>query len=403
MSELIDWSAKLWDRQLLELKFHRDEAEAISRIPLSRRHTNDALFWLHSTEGVYSVKTGYHLARELKKEMDVLGEGSVPLGRCMVWGKLWKLHIPNKVRIFAWLACHDILPTRVKLARQRITEDDTCPLCKRAAETAIHAVWECSVAQDVWAGCVRQLQKSVGGQLDVLQLVEELLKKLTTEELELFFVQAWLIWSQQNTIIHGGSMQDPTRLNMRAIEFLEEFREAQQHLAVQTSIARDAQWSPLPENGYKLNFDAAIFEDLNATGFGAVIHNEKGEVLAALVARGPLVSDLEEAEVLACRKALEFAVDAGFAELLIEGDNVSVMRTISSAKPNGSRLGNLYGDIHCLCTGLRVVSAGWVSRTAKGVAHCLAKFARGLGDEIVWLEESPPPALDALYLDLVNV
>ena len=44
----------------------------------------------------------------------------------------------------------------------------------------------------------------VGGQLDVLQLVEVLLEKLSTEELELFFVQAWLILSQQNSIIHRG-------------------------------------------------------------------------------------------------------------------------------------------------------------------------------------------------------
>lgn len=75
MLELIDWFAKLWDRKLLELKFHHDDAEAISQIPFSHQHTNDALFWLHSTEGVYSVKTGYHLARELKKETDVMGEG----------------------------------------------------------------------------------------------------------------------------------------------------------------------------------------------------------------------------------------------------------------------------------------------------------------------------------------
>ena len=81
------------------------------------------------------------------------------------------------------------------------------------------------------------------------------------------------------------------------------------------------------------------------TGFGVVIHNEKGEVLAALVARGLLVSDPKEAEVLACRKALEFAIDAGFAKLLIEGDNVLVMRNISSSQSNGSCLGNLYGDI----------------------------------------------------------
>ena len=62
------------------------------------------------------------------------------------------------------------------------------------------------MAQDVWVGCARRLQKSVGGQLDVLQLVEKLMEKLTIEELELFFVQAWLIWNQRNTITHGGSM-----------------------------------------------------------------------------------------------------------------------------------------------------------------------------------------------------
>ena len=77
--------------------------------------------------------------------------------------------------------------------------------------------------------------------------------------------------------------------------------------------------------------------------------------------------------------------------------------TILCSRPNGSRLGHLYEDIWCLCTGLRAASVGWVSRTANGVAHRLAKFARGLVDEIVWLEKSPPPALEALYLDLLKI
>ena len=77
--------------------------------------------------------------------------------------------------------------------------------------------------------------------------------------------------------------------------------------------------------------------------------------------------------------------------------------TILCSRPNGSRLGHLYEDIWCLCTGLRAASVGWVSRTANGVAHCLAKFARGLVDEIVWLEKSPPPALEALHLDLLKI
>ena len=118
---------------------------------------------------------------------------------------------------------------------------------------------------------------------------------------------------------------------------------------------------------------------------------------------GPPVLGSEEVEVLACRKALEFAVDAGFTELLVEDDNVSVMQTILRSQPNGSQLGHLYEDVQCLCAGLRAVSVGWVSYTTNGVAYCLAKYARGLVDESVWLEESPPPALEALYLDMLKI
>ena len=83
------------------------------------------------------------------------------------------------------------------------------------------------------------------------------------------------------------------------------------------TAARGATWSPPLENCFKLNFDAAIFNDINASGF------------KSMTAKGPSVSDSEEAEVLACRKALEFAVDSGFVELIMEGDNATVMQTIA--------------------------------------------------------------------------
>uniref|UniRef100_A0A7N2MBL0 Uncharacterized protein n=1 Tax=Quercus lobata TaxID=97700 RepID=A0A7N2MBL0_QUELO len=36
---------------------------------------------------------------------------------------------------------------------------------------------------------------------------------------------------------------------------------------------------------------------------------------------------------------------------------------------------------------------------ANTVAHVLAPYARNIEDELVWLEESPPPAFEALYFD----
>ena len=122
MVELIDWTTWTWDRHLVETKFHRDDAEAILQIPLSRRYTDDILFWLHNREGKYTVKSGYHIARQIWKEAQSQGECSTGTGVSPVWGKIWKLHIPNKIKVFGWRACQNILPTSENLARRHIVE-----------------------------------------------------------------------------------------------------------------------------------------------------------------------------------------------------------------------------------------------------------------------------------------
>ncbi|XP_075658944.1 uncharacterized protein LOC142628791 [Castanea sativa] len=146
-----------------------------------------------------------------------------------------------------------------------------------------------------------------------------------------------------------------------------------------------------------MNFDAATFA--NGSGVGAVIRNAARDVMATLSARGAAVVDNEEAEALACWKAMKFAIDVGFLELIVEGDNVMVMSVVSSTSPNWSRLGVIYDDIGCLAAGLRYVAFSCIRRSASSVAHSLARYANVLDEEVVWFEDSPPPAHDALYFD----
>ena len=173
-------------------------------------------------------------------------------------------------------------------------------------------MWECGVARDVWASSVVKLQKFVGGQQDVIQLFEELLVRLEGEELELSLVQAWFFWNQRNSIIHGGVLQAPNLLNKRAEDFLTEFYQAQVHLGTTTTTENENNWQPPLVSKFKLNFDVAVFTDLECSGMGVIIHNEKGEVMGVKSAKGPRVMDSLEAEALACRDAIEFAVDIGF-------------------------------------------------------------------------------------------
>ena len=91
----------------------------------------------------------------------------------------------------------------------------------------------------------------------------------------------------------------------------------------------------------------------------------------------------------------------GISDLIIEGDNVSVMRVVASNCMDGSRLGNILEDIHCLVSALRWCFVSCVKRSANTVAHSLARFARNVSDELVWIEDSPQPAREALYTDLL--
>ena len=178
--ELIYLISRGWDRDLVLWSFNREEAEAILCIPLSHRYTSDTLIWLAEKSGKYSVRTRYHVARRLSKEKDWVecSKGAVGGG---VWKTLWKLKVPNKIKVFGWRACCNILPTRVNLSKKRIIEDNRCEACKIEPETGVHALWNCGVVQDIWAGCSTHLQKCRGGYEDMVQLMEDLISRLSIE------------------------------------------------------------------------------------------------------------------------------------------------------------------------------------------------------------------------------
>lgn len=124
--------------------------------------------------------------------------------------------------------------------------------------------------------------------------------------------------------------------------------------------------------------------------------------MAAMSAKRPPVTSSEEAEILACRKALEFSIDVGFTKVIIEGDNANVMRAVSSSSQNHSWLGIIFEDVKCLLRGLQVVSVNSVKRGENKVAHVLTRHAKNMVDDMFWLEDSPPPIVVALYYDSIN-
>ena len=68
-----------------------------------------------------------------------------------------------------------------------------------------------------------------------------------------------------------------------------------------------------------------------------------------------------------------------------------------------SRLGHVYKDIKYIATSLRRLEVSFVKHSANTMAHVLAKHARQIDEEVVWLEEDPLPAIEAMYCDSLNL
>lgn len=95
------------------------------------------------------------------------------------------------------------------------------------------------------------------------------------------------------------------------MEFLEEYRASQNYLNIDGVVLVVGEVCKTPlASIFKLNFDTAVFKENQRIGFGAILRNDKGEAMAAMTVVGPPVSNNEEAELLASRKAVEFATDA---------------------------------------------------------------------------------------------
>ena len=73
-----------------------------------------------------------------------------------------------------------------------------------------------------------------------------------------------------------------------------------------------------------------------------------------------------------------FAMDDGFREFIIDGDNITIMKSPLISGSHLPQTGHIVQDVQCLLRGLC-----W--------------FSKHTVDDVIWLEESPPPALEALY------
>uniref|UniRef100_A0A2N9G3M9 CCHC-type domain-containing protein n=1 Tax=Fagus sylvatica TaxID=28930 RepID=A0A2N9G3M9_FAGSY len=307
VSELIQGEIGQWDVNKLQLWFMPEDVATILTIPISRALPEDIQLWNATPHGKFTVSSAYRLIAERNNLAQ--GESSSGYPMAKVWRAVWKVQLPNNIKVFTWRALHNALPTLVNLERRKISQSIWCPRCKLQAETVLHAIWEC----DEVANCWSESTMAVNYKLhfgDFTQLVWEIFEKQGVEGLETFMSISYQIWVSRNPLAFEGILMAPSQIFKTATRERDEYKSVL--LTKSPSITRSIpKWRAPEGEMYKLNFDGALFKTLTSAGIGVIIRNSEGLPMASMMSQKPNVTDPLAAELFAAMKGLQLAHDIG--------------------------------------------------------------------------------------------
>ena len=186
----------------------------------------------------------------------------------------------------------------------------------------------------------------------------------------------WLIWSRRNVERMGESILDCHHNRARANLYLLEFKSAKvcERRAVAEGLST-VRWRPPSPNYYKMNFDGAIFSDVEAAGLGVVIRDSYGGVIGSLAKRVLLPTSTTMVEALTCRRALLFAKELCIFYAMFEGDAELIIKVLLGREVCHPKYGHVIQDSLVLAADFQFCKFDHVRHLGNSVVHFLTRHS----------------------------
>ncbi|KAK2662942.1 hypothetical protein Ddye_001516 [Dipteronia dyeriana] len=148
-------------------------------------------------------------------------------------------------------------------------------------------------------------------------------------------------------------------------------------------------WCLPMEDQLKMYTDAVVDVHSGRVGFGIIIHNHKGEVMASSTQVVSVGFSSQVAEAMAIFIGLVFAHDAGFLPCLVESDAQVVVKLIKADVTPFLEIGIVVHDIKFFLEGYCSCSVSFAPRHSNKAANCLAKFCLNYSVDHFLLKDFP--------------
>ncbi|XP_073132699.1 uncharacterized protein [Henckelia pumila] len=157
----------------------------------------------------------------------------------------------------------------------------------------------------------------------------------------------WSIWRNRNNVVWNGTCSTANHVYLSALDLLSQWNKAQLKIASNlqaTQLSCVSTWQRPPEHFLKCNVDAAVHTSPPHVGFGCIIRDSHGIVLAATQGRMHGNYDPAMAEALAIREALSWIRNLHLSSIIMESDALLIIEALNSTEPDFSNVNLIIED-----------------------------------------------------------
>ncbi|XP_016177831.1 uncharacterized protein LOC107620131 [Arachis ipaensis] len=328
---------------------------------------NASWIWKSMSDGEYSVRTGYHNAKE---EKDAIVENRLSKAQvriCRRFGRQFGGYLYHK------------------------------SICQQADETVEHALLLCPWTRAVWFRSSLQFLPTVHNVTSfgswVINTIAKI-KRETAKDQEKILCKlgcvCWCIWKERNQHIFQQSQVKPEKVIFAsehlAVEFynaIEKINNENRSGGGRSTEKKRVTWRPPPKDWLKVNTDAAFHRETGMAASAVVARDWRGKIVSGLTTTFKSTSCLA-VEAQAYREALILIKNLQLGKCIIETDCLPLVQAIK-AKISLAETDAIIRDTLHLLNEAPAVGVTWTPRDGNKLAHQLASMAAGNGLQRQWI------------------
>ncbi|XP_035546313.1 uncharacterized protein LOC118348520 [Juglans regia] len=148
-------------------------------------------------------------------------------------------------------------------------------------------------------------------------------------------------------------------------------------------------WQAPPSNWIKVNWDSAVDKTEGFIRVGVVVRDNAGHTIATKRTKKHLFPDPALAEAYGALIAVQFGLELGLSQVIIEGDSLQVINALKREEERCNSASMFVEEAKHLLNFFAKWEVSYVRRNGNYIAHLLAKNTLSIYDHVVTLGVLP--------------